>query len=102
MLKEINLARADLNLLDAVRGGLAGAPCRPRGEQLNFTASAVSHGLGRLRRLLDDPVPPDAEGRGADGPRRALAEPVAEMLAQVRNVVATAAPFDRRLRPVAS
>ena len=64
-------------------------------ERLNLSPSAVSHGLGRLRRLLNDPlflrtpkgVVPTA--RAAE-----LAEPIAGILARVRSVVSTAGPFD--------
>ena len=41
-----------------------------RPTRLNLSPSAVSHGLGRLRRLLNDPLfLRDAEGRGADRAR---------------------------------
>ena len=64
-------------------------------EALNLTPSAVSHGLGRLRRLLNDPlflrmpreIAPTA--RGID-----LAAPIADVLARVRNVISAAEPFD--------
>ena len=72
-------------------------------ERLNLSASAVSHGLGRLRRLLNDPlflktpkgVVPTA--RAAE-----LAAPIAEILARVRRVVASAEPFDPGSRRAAS
>jgi DNA-binding transcriptional LysR family regulator len=62
---------------------------------LNLTASAVSHGLGRLRRMLHDPLFLRTP-KGVVPTARAieLAEPVAEILARVRNVVSTAEPFD--------
>lgn len=64
-------------------------------ERLNLTPSAVSHGLGRLRRLLNDPlflrVP-----KGVVPTARAmeLAAPVTDVLARARSVISTAAPFD--------
>lgn len=95
MLNRIDLARADLNLLVLFEAVLE---CRHVGraaERLHLTPSAVSHGLGRLRRLLDDPlflrtpkgVVPTA--RATD-----LAAPVAQVLAGARGILATAAPFD--------
>ena len=64
-------------------------------DRLNLSPSAVSHGLGRLRRLLNDPlflrtpkgVVPTA--RAID-----LAEPIADILARVRSVISTSEPFD--------
>lgn len=61
---------------------------------LNLSPSAVSHGLSRLRRLLNDPlflktpkvVVPTA--RASE-----LVEPIADILARVRSVVSTAEPF---------
>jgi DNA-binding transcriptional LysR family regulator len=95
MLNEVQLARTDLNLLvifDAVNRerhvGRAAA-------RLNPTPSAVSHGLGRLRILLSDPlflklpkgVVPIARAEG-------LAQPLADILTRARNIIATAEPFN--------
>jgi DNA-binding transcriptional LysR family regulator len=95
MLNEVDLSRADLNLLVLFEAVLREGHVGRAAERLRLTPSAVSHGLGRLRRLLNDPlflrtpkgVVPTA--RAAE-----LAGPVAEILARVRDVVATAAPFD--------
>lgn len=90
-----DLSRVDLNLLvlfDVVREerhvGRAA-------ERLNLTPSAVSHGLGRLRRLLNDPLFLRTP-KGVVPTARAteLAVPVADILAQVRSVLSTAEPFD--------
>jgi DNA-binding transcriptional LysR family regulator len=64
-------------------------------ERLNLTPSAVSHGLGRLRQLLNDPLFLRTP-KGVVPTARAteLAEPIADILARVRRVVATAEPFD--------
>src|SRR5262245_22260391 len=88
-------SRADLNLLvlfDAVReerhvGRAAG--------RLNLTPSAVSHGLGRLRQLLNDPLFLRTP-KGVVPTARAteLAAPIADILAQVRSAISTAEPFD--------
>jgi DNA-binding transcriptional LysR family regulator len=95
MLNSAHLARIDLNLLVLFSVVLEEGHVARAAGRLNLTPSAVSHGLGRLRRLLNDPlflrtprgvVPTDRA--------RELAAPVAEILARVGSVIATAAPFD--------
>jgi DNA-binding transcriptional LysR family regulator len=95
MLNEIDLSRADLNLLVLFETVLAERHVGRAADKLNLTASAVSHGLGRLRKLLNDPLFLRTP-KGVVPTARAveLAEPVADILARVRNVVATAEPFD--------
>ena len=95
MLNAIDLSRTDLNLLVLFEAVLAERNVGRAAERLNLTASAVSHGLGRLRRLLDDPLFLKTP-KGVVPSERALelAAPIAEILDRVRNVVATAAPFD--------
>jgi DNA-binding transcriptional LysR family regulator len=95
MLNEIHLARVDLNLLVLFEVVLEERHVGRAAGRLHLSPSAVSHGLARLRRLLNDPlflktpkgVVPTARATG-------LAEPVTEILARVRSVVSTAAPFD--------
>lgn len=62
---------------------------------LNLSPSAVSHGLGRLRRLLNDPLFLRTP-RGVIPTERALdlAPRIAEVLQGVRGVLAGAVPFD--------
>ncbi len=95
MLNAIDLSRADLNLLVLFDAVLAERHVGRAAERLNLTASAVSHGLGRLRRLLNDPLFLKTP-KGVVPSARAveLGGPVAEILARVRNVVSTAEPFD--------
>jgi DNA-binding transcriptional LysR family regulator len=95
MLNEIDLSRADLNLLVLFETVLAERHVGRAADKLNLTASAVSHGLGRLRKLLNDPLFLRTP-KGVVPTARAieLAEPVADILARIRNVVATAEPFD--------
>ena len=95
MLNAIDLSRADLNLLVLFDAVLTERHVGRAAERLNLTASAVSHGLGRLRRLLDDPLFLKTP-KGVVPSERALelAAPIAEILDRVRTVVATAAPFD--------
>ena len=95
MLNEIDLSRADLNLLVLFEAVLRERHVGRAAERLNLSASAVSHGLGRLRRLLGDPLFVRTP-RGVVPTARAedLAAPIAAALAQVRAIVGSAAPFD--------
>jgi DNA-binding transcriptional LysR family regulator len=95
MLKETDLSRVDLNLLVLFATVLEEGHVGRAAARLNLSPSAVSHGLGRLRRLLRDPlflrhpkgVVPTARGE-------ALATPVGDILARVRGVLAGAGGFD--------
>lgn len=95
MLHEIQLSRADLNLLVLFEAVMDARHVGRAAERLNLSASAVSHGLGRLRRLLNDPLFL-RNPRGVAPTARALelAAPIADILARVRSVVASAEPFD--------
>jgi DNA-binding transcriptional LysR family regulator len=95
MLNSAHLARIDLNLLVLFSVVLEEGHVARAAGRLNLTPSAVSHGLGRLRRLLNDPLFLRTP-RGVVPTDRAseLAAPVAEILARVASVIATAAPFD--------
>ncbi len=95
MLNKINLGRIDLNLLTLFEVVLQEGHVGRAAQRLNLSPSAVSHGLGRLRRLLNDPVFLRTP-KGVVPTARALelAGPVAEILARVRNVISTAEPFD--------
>ncbi|WP_306093230.1 LysR family transcriptional regulator [Sphingomonas sp. DG1-23] len=95
MLHEIDLSRADLNLLVLFETVFEEGHVGRAAERLNLSPSAVSHGLGRLRRLLNDPaflrtprgvVPTDRA--------RALAPAIAEVLRGIRSIVANAESFD--------
>lgn len=95
MLNEIDLARADLNLLVLFEVVLETQHVGRAAERLHLSPSAISHGLGRLRRLLNDPlflrtpkgVVPTA--RAAE-----LAAPIRDVLSRVRSVISTAGSFD--------
>ena len=64
-------------------------------DRLHLTPSAVSHGLGRLRRQLNDPLfLKTPKGVVPTARATALASPVADVLARVRSVYSTAVPFD--------
>src|SRR5262245_24454776 len=94
MMNEIDLSRADLNLLVLFEVVREQRHVGRAAEVLNLSQSAVSHGLSRLRRLLNDPLFLKTP-KGVVPTARALelAEPIADILARVRDVVATAEPF---------
>lgn len=95
MLHEIDLSRTDLNLLVLFEAVLDELHVGRAAQRLNLSPSAVSHGLSRLRQQLNDPLFMKTP-RGVVPTERAqaLAEPIADILARVRSVVATAEPFD--------
>src|SRR4051812_37476521 len=95
MLNEIDLSRTDLNLLVLFQVVLEERHVGRAAERLNLTPSAVSHGLGRLRQLLNDPLfLRTPKGVVPTARAKALSEPIADVLARVRSVIATADPFD--------
>jgi DNA-binding transcriptional LysR family regulator len=95
MLNEIDLSRVDLNLLVLFEAVLAERHVGRAATRLHLTASAVSHGLGRLRRLLNDPVFLRTP-KGVTPSARALelSTPIADLLARTRRVLAASVPFD--------
>lgn len=95
MLNDINLSRVDLNLLALFEVIFAERHVGRAAARLNLTASAVSHGLSRLRRLLNDPLfLRTPKGVVPTARATALAGPIADVLARARNVIAAAEPFD--------
>lgn len=96
-MNENNLSRADLNLLLLFEVVLQERHVGRAAKRLSLTSSAVSHGLNRLRQLLNDPLFLKTP-KGVVPTERALtlAEPIADVLARARRVVATAQPFDPR------
>jgi len=95
MLNQISLSRIDLNLLVLFHTVLEEGHVARAAGRLNLTPSAVSHSLGRLRSLFNDPLFLRTP-KGVVPTVRALelGEPVADILAGVGRVVASAAPFD--------
>lgn len=94
-MNESNLARADLNLLVLFQVVLQERHVTRAAERLRVTPSAVSHGLKRLRHVLNDPLFLRTP-KGVVPTARAseLAEPIADILARVAGVFAGAEPFD--------
>lgn len=95
MLHQIDLSRANLNLLVLFDAVMTHRHVGRAAEQLHLSPSAVSHGLGRLRVMLADPLFLKTP-KGVEPTERAaaLAPAIADILARVRGVVATAKPFD--------
>jgi DNA-binding transcriptional LysR family regulator len=95
MLNEIDLSRADLNLLVLFETVFAERHVGRAAERMNLSASAVSHGLGRLRRLLGDPLfLKTPKGVVPTARAQQLSGAIAEILARVRGVLSTVEPFD--------
>jgi DNA-binding transcriptional LysR family regulator len=95
MLNEINLSRIDLNLLVLFAIVLEERHVGRAAERLNLTPSAVSHGLKRLRRLLNDPLfLRTPKGMVPTARAVELEESVADVLVRVRSIVSTAETFD--------
>lgn len=95
MLNETDLSRVDLNLLTLFEVVMKERHVGRAADRLNLSPSAVSHGLGRLRRLLNDPLFV-RHPKGLNPTERALLlEPlVADLLARARSLIGAALPFD--------
>ena len=95
MLNQIDLSRIDLNLLVHFRVVLEERHVARAAARLSLTPSAVSHALGRLRLLLNDPLFLRTP-KGVVPTERALelGEPVAEIIARVEQLIGSATPFD--------
>ncbi|WP_309143200.1 LysR family transcriptional regulator [Bradyrhizobium cajani] len=95
MLNQIDLSRIDLNLLVLFRVVLEERHVARAAARLSLTPSAVSHALGRLRLLLNDPLFLRTP-KGVVPTARALelGEPVAEIIARVERLIGSAAPFN--------
>jgi len=95
MLNEIDLSRADLNLLVLFEVVCRERHVRRAAQRLRLSSSAVSHGLRRLRGMFDDPLFLKTPAGVVPTSRATeLAEPISEVLARVRHVLACVEPFD--------
>jgi DNA-binding transcriptional LysR family regulator len=94
MLNQIDLSRTDLNLLVLFETVLREGHVGRAASALNLSPSAVSHGLGRLRRLMNDPLFLRTP-RGVVPTDRALqlAPQIAEVLQGIRTILQGAEPF---------
>ncbi|WP_309664548.1 LysR family transcriptional regulator [Tabrizicola sp.] len=95
MLNQIDLSRSDLNLLVLFEVVMRHRNVGRAAAELNLSPSAVSHGLGRLRVLLNDPLFLKTP-RGVVPTDRALAlaPRIAEALENLGDIIAVAEPFD--------
>jgi DNA-binding transcriptional LysR family regulator len=97
MLHEIDLGRVDLNLLVLFEAVFEERHVGRAAQRLHLSPSAVSHGVGRLRRALHDPVfLKHPKGVVPTARAAELAVPIADILARVREVVGIALPFAPR------
>jgi DNA-binding transcriptional LysR family regulator len=95
MLNKMNLARADLNLLVLFEAVYEELHVGRAAARMHVSASAISHGLGRLRRLMQDPLfLRHPKGVVPTDRARQLAAPVAEVLERARQVMSQAEVFD--------
>src|SRR6187402_2680475 len=98
MLNEIDLSRVDLNLLVVFEAVFRERHVANAAKRLHVSASAVSHALGRLRELFDDPLfLRTPKGVLPTARAAAVAASVSEILSRVRGVVGSVAPFDPAL-----
>lgn len=90
----VDLNRLDLNLLVLFDVVMQERNVARAAKRLGVSASAVSHGLGRLRAVLHDPLLLKSP-KGVVPTARALelAAPIDDILSRVREVVATGEPF---------
>jgi DNA-binding transcriptional LysR family regulator len=95
MLNEINLSRIDLNLLVLFEAVLEERHVARAASRLHVSPSAVSHGLGRLRRLLNDPLfLRQPKGVVPTDRARELAGAIADILDRARRLMVSADVFD--------
>ena len=97
MLNKTNLARIDLNLLVLFEAVFEELHVARAAARMHVSPSAVSHGLGRLRTLMHDPLfLKQPKGVVPTDRARELAAPVADILERARQVLENAAAFDPR------
>ena len=93
----IDLTQVDLNLLVVFEAVFRQGHVGKAAALLHVSSSAVSHGLGRLRELFDDPLFLKTP-KGVVPSARALelASAITDILARVRGVVGGVEAFDAR------
>jgi DNA-binding transcriptional LysR family regulator len=91
----VQLANVDLNLLVLFSVVLGEKNVGRAAKRLSLSASAVSHGLGRLRKLFEDPLfLRTPKGVVPTARANELAPAVTEILARVEMVLAASTPFE--------
>jgi len=93
-MNEIDIRRADLNLLVVFETLMNERHVGRAAARLSLSQSAVSHALGRLRMLFDDPLF-TRHPRGIEPTRRSLAlyQNVADILDRARAILVSDPPF---------
>ena len=95
MLNKTNLSRIDLNLLVLFEAVFEERHVGRAASRLHVSPSAISHGLGRLRRLMHDPLfLRQPKGVVPTDRAKQLAAPVADILERTRQVMENAERFD--------
>ena len=93
-----DLAQIDLNLLVVFEAVFHTHHVGRAAKRLYVSPSAVSHGLGRLRQLLDDPLfHKTPKGVIPTARAQALAPAIADVLTRVRGMFGALEPFDPKL-----
>src|SRR5678816_18151 len=96
MLQEIDLSRVELNLLVLFEAVMRERHVGRTAARLHLSPSAISHGLGRLRRMLHDPLfLKHPKGVVPTERAEALAAPIAEILQRVQTCLLYTSPSPR-------
>jgi DNA-binding transcriptional LysR family regulator len=94
-MNEVDLRRADLNLLVVFQRLLAERHVGRAAKRLHLTQSAASHALGRLRTMFDDPLfVRYPKGIEPTSRALALAPAIADILDRANSLLASPAGFD--------
>ena len=95
MLASMDLNQIDLNLLVALDALLAERSVTRAANRLSVGQSAMSSTLGRLRKLMSDPIlVRDGRAMVATPLAQALEQPVRDALARIESVLAAGRGFD--------
>lgn len=91
----VHLGGIDLNLLVAFDALLAERSVTRAARRIGLTQPAMSHALGRLRDLLDDPIlVRSGSGMMATARAEALEEPIRRALREIDDALRTGPTFD--------
>jgi DNA-binding transcriptional LysR family regulator len=96
LMNEINLRRADLNLLVVFQVLLSERHVGRAAKRLSLTQSAASHALGRLRNLFGDPLfVRHPKGIAPTSRALDLAPAITDILSRTQSLLASPAFTDR-------
>lgn len=95
IMNSVHLGQVDLNLLVALDALIKSGSVTVAASQLGVTQSAMSHALGRLRRLLGDPLfVRGPRGLSPTARTEELRAPIASALGEIAAALQPRAPFD--------